>query len=146
MLDKQSLTQSPRLLAPCTTKLQSRRVGQLHNQRPYPLSLSTQYRLCDCLPACAKPSVYQLQLLNLRQQALVLDSVHEEGGQLIGCIVCSAPRFPEADVSARYRDQWVTVWLCQTQVCVVLGGVNMEFVFVVFVPFARREVLERSVA
>lgn len=27
--------------------------------------------------------------------------------------------------------------------CVVLGGVNVEFVFVVFVPFARREVLER---
>ncbi|OSS45885.1 hypothetical protein B5807_09750 [Epicoccum nigrum] len=137
-----ALTQSPGLLAPHTSKLQSCRVGQLDDQRPDPLPLGAQNGLCDSLSPCAESSVDKLNLLNLGQQTLVLDSVHDEGCQLVCSIIRSSSSLPEPDVAARYGDERVAVRLREGDVGVVLGRIDVELVFVVLVPFLDDGVLQ----
>lgn len=121
-------SQPPGILTPRAPKLQPRRIAHPHHPAPQVPALAPQQDLRDGLPPRAEVPQHDLQLLDLRQQAQLLDPPHDVRAQLVGGVVGAARRFAEADRAGGHGDDGVAVGFCESDVCVVARAVDVQVV------------------
>lgn len=121
-------TQSTHVSAASTTKLESSGVGHSRNKPPEVSSFVAQQDLCERIATLSKPTVHDLQPLDLHQEALFLNLVHDMSGQLVCRVKAGATSFTETYLTTSDGQKGAAVWSRQGEDCVVLVAVDVQVV------------------